>query len=58
MKLGMFFRKSEVRSLAPIAEESPQRNKVERGLGTESGEPVSKMFYRFASKYNRKRKSS
>jgi len=37
---------SAVGNLAPIVVESPQRNRVERGLGTESGEPVYKLFYR------------
>jgi len=30
----------EAGKIAPIGVESPQRNEVERGLATESGEPV------------------
>jgi len=38
----MFLNPTEAFKLAPIAVESPQRNEVERGLATESGEPVFK----------------
>jgi len=43
----MFLNPAEVSKLAPIEEESPQRNAVEWGLGTESGEPVCKYLPRF-----------
>jgi len=44
------FLKHKVGSLAPIGEESPQRNKVKRGLGTESGTGVSQELKSSASK--------
>jgi len=38
----MLLKQAEVRKLALIEEESPQRNVVEWGLGTESRLPVCK----------------